>query len=116
MTIILVLTGISILLWIIPAIYVVQCGSWRILLETGILFLVSVCLPFAVARAESELYGLAAVIKIDNALVIAGLQLMLWLGALVLTLHANACRLPHRFGANDHRSSRQDAPAAHADR
>lgn len=116
MSIILILTVAALVIWIIPAIYVFQCRSRRILIEAGFLFVVSLGLPAAVIFVQRQLYGLAAGIRFEDALAIAGLQMLLWLGALVLTLHANACRLPARFATPDPRQARPDAPAPQAER
>lgn len=105
MNIILVLSIAVLVLWIIPVIYVIQCRSWRLYLEVVFLLLVSVGLPFAVNLLEEQIYGLAAGISLEEALSIAGLQLIFWLGAIVLVVRATACRIPSRYRLKSERQA-----------
>jgi hypothetical protein len=99
MTIIEVLVGIAALLWIIPGVYVVQSGSYRIAGEALLLLALCLALPYVIRYAENEMYGLAAQITLNDALFIGVIQLVLWLGGLMIGLHANQCRIPPRIAS-----------------
>jgi hypothetical protein len=98
----------AVVLWIIPLMYVLQSGSIRIMIEAAVLLAISMALPYGVELAEEELYGLAAKLTLEDALVIALMQLVLWLGGLVLSLQANRCNIPARMASRLRGQPRQE--------